>query len=627
MEKLKCIRISLLIVFTMLISLNLKAVNDSESIVAIGISNTENGAKLDAVKSAISTIFKVYSNDSIDVLYESGFFNEIDQGKKFEFINYEVYYGTTIQGISNNVAVLNVSCSIEKLKKYLDSKGYSVNIKLNELLYSIKRKALIEQSEINSISRLVGILHQLLQGSYNFSITHDNPISLNSQSTEWKIPLIVNVTANEYLEKGYYLCDNLLSHISQFDLDKGLIISNSDLKPVFISLDEKSKTFYLRKQISIDLFRTLENSWINFRELFVVKNGINDIYGWDKDWLWNSNNKGRSDYMNIPELKFYTANHEICTYRWDDPKNMEQLDKIKNYEVNRLSINYNYSDGGIKINDLNLILAPILKNRLGQEINGKTYFNGFDDWRYPTDKEMDYINRSIRNWTKLWGNKYEFFRGQGANNQYCCFDYSNVLVRNSGSYYKNKIKERKRTISINSTSTDARLFIDEKYVGLTPYIVTYSEGIHNLSIEKDGIKGESKIINFETLKDTNITLSLNTAKTTYLVEEDINATTSLKIVCDFNNIEYLRVYMSNNSAGEEQIWKELETSDITSVRLSINALLTDKMSGQKYNLELSLFRTKDVIRLGRLVITDPRATAEHDYPPIKYWSLINKDMR
>ena len=72
--------------------------------------------------------------------------------------------------------------------------------------------------------------------------------------------------------------------------------------------------------------------------------------------------------------------------------------------------------------------------------------------------------------------------------------FGNDVIKLFKRELKNLKRIRKGTLSINSDSTPAKVFIDGKFVGVTPYEGKFKLGIHYIKVEADGYLPYGKII-------------------------------------------------------------------------------------------------------------------------------------
>jgi hypothetical protein len=99
---------------------------------------------------------------------------------------------------------LKVLVSISKLTSFIVAKGIAIEIKGGLFALNIKQQLLNEQGEIKAVSEMVGLLHEPMQISFDYEIKSSAPQSLDAESKNWSIPLVVNA----YTNKNFEFCTN-----------------------------------------------------------------------------------------------------------------------------------------------------------------------------------------------------------------------------------------------------------------------------------------------------------------------------------------------------------------------------------------------------------------------------------
>ncbi len=66
--------------------------------------------------------------------------------------------------------------------------------------HNIKQQILNEQGEIRAIAEMVGLLHESMQIGFDYVVKSSDPISLDAESKNWKIPLVVTATCNKNID-------------------------------------------------------------------------------------------------------------------------------------------------------------------------------------------------------------------------------------------------------------------------------------------------------------------------------------------------------------------------------------------------------------------------------------------
>jgi hypothetical protein len=141
---------------------------------------------------------------------------------------------------------LKAIVSVDKLTKFVQSKGVTIQIKGGLFAMNIKQQILNEQAEIKAISSLVGLLHEPMQQSFDYVLKSSEPKALDAESKNWEIPIVVTATANKNMD---FCANYFIKTISSLSLSPEEVTTYKNLnKPVFIvNINYKgiSNKFYL----------------------------------------------------------------------------------------------------------------------------------------------------------------------------------------------------------------------------------------------------------------------------------------------------------------------------------------------------------------------------------------------
>ena len=113
--------------------------------------------------------------------------------------SYEVLYESQLPDGSWGVTLKTI-VSVDKLTSFVEAKGIAIEINGGMFALNIKQQLLNEQGEIKAVSEMVGLLLDPMQISFDYVIKSSDPISLDAESKNWEIPLVVTATTNKNID-------------------------------------------------------------------------------------------------------------------------------------------------------------------------------------------------------------------------------------------------------------------------------------------------------------------------------------------------------------------------------------------------------------------------------------------
>ncbi len=121
--------------------------------------------------------------------------------------------------------------SISRLSGFVEAKDIAIEINGGMFAINIKQQLLNEQGEIKVVSDIVGLLHEPMQISFDYVIESCEPKSLDAESKNWEIPLVVTATTNKNID----FCTNYcIKSLAALCLPAEEVINYKSLnKPVF----------------------------------------------------------------------------------------------------------------------------------------------------------------------------------------------------------------------------------------------------------------------------------------------------------------------------------------------------------------------------------------------------------
>ena len=390
-------RIKLLLVlcvFSICTTANAQDENKNVSITVSGSGKTLDDAKQSALRSAIEQAYGSFISTKTEILNDQVVADQMVSVSSGNIQSYEMLNESQLPDGTWGIT-LKALVSISKLTSFVESKGIAIEIKGGMFALNIKQQLLNEQGEIKAVSEMVGLLHEPMQISFDYVIKSSDPISTDEESKNWEIPLVVTATTNKNSDFCANYCIKTLAALSLSTEEVTSYKSlNKAVFPVVINYNGVDKTFYLRKQSSIDALNILINQWEFYTRLFTVQSRMDESNGNGKGQVHNF--RGRHETIN-----FLTTGQQAATFSWTDKLTLSQIEQMTGYKVKPRGVVSQFKHGGFVVYEKNghgLVAANI---DLGS-MDWKTaitaceelILNGYSDWHLPKIKELKalYVN-------------------------------------------------------------------------------------------------------------------------------------------------------------------------------------------------------------------------------------------
>jgi len=403
--------------------------NKDVTITTTGSGPTLEIAKQNALRSAIEQTYGAFISTKTEIFNDEVVADEMASVSSGNIKSFEILNETKFPD-SSWVITLKSEVSIGNLTSFVNAKGVNVEIKGGIFANQIKIFALNEKSEELIIYNLIRSIHSQLEKSFDFSIDVKNPVSINGSNENWKLPLSVNVKANQNIS----FCENyLVDIIEKASLTESDVINYKELNKNIFKLQilhaSIVKTFYLRNLRSLFLIKALCDNWfyyitkfkisvpnISAEELKIIKfsGGTNSIDKWN--WLFK-NIKQKSEYEYGPAyrideiigLEFPQIETLVAVFNYELTLPLNIIEKISNFNVepknNSIDINY----GGYVIpinNDYSIVWS--LYNQFSKKNSDGQLETSYSDWGLPSTLELDLIRKYFENNAKEFIRRFRF---------------------------------------------------------------------------------------------------------------------------------------------------------------------------------------------------------------------------
>ena len=383
------------LIFILLATTNAFTQTDEKdvSITASGSGKTLEDAKEAALRSATEQAFGAFISSKTEMFNDQVVADQMASVSSGNIKSYEVLNESQLPDGSWGLT-LKALVSVSKLTSFVEAKGIAIEIKGGLFALNIKQQLLNEQGEIKAVCEMVGLLHEPMQISFDYVIKSSDPKSLDAESKNWEIPLVVTATTNKNMDFCANYCIKTLAALS---LSSEEITSYRSLNKRFwsvcINYNGVYKNFYLRKQSSIVALNTLASNWAYYTSLFTVQSGMDE-----------SNGKGEIHDLRSNRdcnIYFLTAGQHAATFSWQDKRTLSQIEQMTGYKVKPKGVVSQFKHGGFVVFEENghglvAAISDIGYMDWNSAITAceELILNGYSDWHLPTKKQLHlvYVN-------------------------------------------------------------------------------------------------------------------------------------------------------------------------------------------------------------------------------------------
>jgi|LakMenE18May11ns_1017448.scaffolds.fasta_scaffold9940888_3 hypothetical protein len=336
-----------------------QANNKEVTITSSGSGKTLEDAKQAALRSATEQAFGAFISSKTEMFNDQVVADQMSSVSSGNIKSYEVLNESQLPDMRWGVTLKTI-VSVDKLTSFVQARGINIEVQGGLFAINIKQQLLNEQGEINTITDMIGLLHESFQSSFDYTIKSSDPKSLDAESKNWEIPLEIISKCNKNID----FCANYLSKtLSAISLKEDEVQTYTSLKKqvytVTVNHNGNSQKIYLRKQSSIDAINSLTQNWEFYVRNFVVNSGENQFIGKGQvSNLHKFSERVNSDYeyelygiFNDLIIRFPTQGNTVGTFSYDDKKTLSQIEKISGYLIKPRGVVSMIKNGGYVIYD------------------------------------------------------------------------------------------------------------------------------------------------------------------------------------------------------------------------------------------------------------------------------------
>ena len=407
-----------------------------------GTGKTLEEARTNALRSAIEQAFGTFISSKTEIFNDQVVADQIASVANGNIQSFEMLNESQLPDGSWGVT-LKALVSVSKLTSFVEAKGIAIEIKGGMFALNIKQQLLNEQGEIKAVAEMVGLLHEPMQTSFDYVIKSGDPKSVDAESKNWEIPLVVTTTTNKNMDFCATYCIKTLTALSLSSEEVTSYQSlNKAVFPVAINYNGVTKTFYLRKQSSIRSLITLASNWEFYTRLFSVQSGMDESYGNGEGSKHEFSNLNYFNYKHL-FINFLTSGQQAATFSWQDKRTLAQIEQMTSYEVKPRGVVSQFKHGGFVVYEANghgLVAAIIDLERQECETAitscNELVLNGYSDWHLPTMDELNALYEKLKKvrvggFEYSDGNKnYWYSAGKGSDCNMWYRDFDNYSGNN-----------------------------------------------------------------------------------------------------------------------------------------------------------------------------------------------------
>jgi hypothetical protein len=371
--------------------------NKDVTITATGSGSSQELAKQTALRNAIEQAFGTFISSKTEILNDEIVADQMSSVSSGNVKSYEVLNESQLPN-GTWASTLRVIVSVDKLTSFVEAKGITVEIKGGLFALNIKQQLLNEQGEINAITEMFGVLHEVMQTAFDYTIQSGDPKSLDAESENWEIPITITVTANKNMD---FCANYFIKTLSVISLTQAEVETYKSFNKAVFKLEvkpekvwEETKVFFLRKKYSMDVISSLFSNMEFYTRLFTIQSGIDEK---------NGEGKGNVNPLFENNLRYPVNLQTVATYTLNDKKTLNQIEQINGYSIKPRGVISYFKHGGFIVYEENghgLVAAITDLGKMDWN-TAKTaceelILNGYSDWYLPSKDELKLLYENLK---------------------------------------------------------------------------------------------------------------------------------------------------------------------------------------------------------------------------------------
>jgi hypothetical protein len=396
-----------LLIFLLASFAGISQTNKDVTITSSGRGKTQENAKQAALRSAIEQAFGAFISTKTEMFNDQIVADQMSSVSSGNIKSYELLNESQLPDSSWGVTIKSI-VSVDKLTSFVEAKGVAIEIKGAMFALNIKQQILNEEGEIKAINDMIGLLHEPMQTSFDYIINAGNPESLDADNKNWQIPLEATATANKNMDFCANYCMKTLGAVSLSSEEVASYQSlNKAVFPIDVNYNGVVKTFYLRKETSLNALKMFKSFREYYTRSFIVQSGVDELYG--NDVAKNIDKKTDKQPFSIENrkrnkgfLNFLTAGDTAANFTWNDKKTLAQMEQMNKYTISSSGVVSQIKHGGIVVYEENghgLVVAIAdwgaeMERNPAKIACEELTLNGFSDWRWPTEEELKSVYKA-----------------------------------------------------------------------------------------------------------------------------------------------------------------------------------------------------------------------------------------
>ncbi len=380
-------------------TVNAQEADKTVSLVVTGQGKTPDEAKQSALRSAIEQAFGAFISSKTEILNDQVIADQIASVSNGNIQSFSILNESQLPDGSWGVT-LKALVSVSKLTSFVESKGIAIEIKGGLFALNIKQQLLNEQGEINAVNEMVGLLHETMQTAFDYVIRSDDPKSLDAESKNWAITVVVTAITN----KNFDFCANYcIKTLAALTLSSEEVASykrlNKPVFPIVINYNGVAVTYYLRKEFSINTLMALTSQWEFYTRLFTIESGMDKSNGAGSAVLYDFAHRSGD----LRTINFLPIGYQAANFTLQETRTLSQIEQMTGYTVKPRGVISQFKLGGIVVYEINghgLIAAmsnfPDMNGSSAKSACDELILNGYTDWHLPTKEELNALYRDLK---------------------------------------------------------------------------------------------------------------------------------------------------------------------------------------------------------------------------------------